>query len=98
MVSDDSDVSVGELVRLLGEAMGKNSMLVPIPLGLMRAAARLAGKHAVVDRLFGSLQVNSAPTRAALDWQPPVSTRTAIEDTVAHFMAAATKGKQCNDS
>ena len=65
---------------------------LPVPVGLMRAGARLLGKAAVADRLFGSLQVDIDPTRRTLDWTPPVTPQAAIARTVDHFLARQTKG------
>lgn len=88
MVSDGDDVSVGKLVRMIAAAMGKNVLLVPVPLGLMRGTAKLIGKAAVVERLFGSLQVDINATRSALNWRPVITPQDAIKLTVMHFMAS----------
>jgi UDP-glucose 4-epimerase len=90
MVSDDKDVTVGDLVRMIGTAMAKNVLLVPVPPGLMRAAARLLRKSAVTDRLFGSLQVDISATKERLGWQPLVTPQYAVGQTVNYFLR--TKG------
>ena len=87
MVSDGVDLTVGGLVRLIGEAMGKKIALLPVPPSLMRGAAALLGKSAVTERLFGSLQVDISATRERLGWTPPVTPQAAIHKTVAHFLA-----------
>lgn len=86
MVSDGQDMHVGDLVRMIAKAMGKNVFLLPVPPVLLRAAARLAGKSAVADRLFGSLQVDIDATRERLQWKPVVSPQQAIGRTVDHFL------------
>lgn len=91
MVSDGDDVSIGELVRMIGKAMGKKILLVPVPVGMMQNAAKLVGKTAVVERLFGSLQVDIVATRSTLNWTPVISPQTAIEQTVAHFIVSEMK-------
>ena len=73
MVSDGEDVSTTELLRRMGAALGKPARLVSIPQGLLEWGAALAGKHDVAQRLFSSLQVDSAPTCQLLGWNPPVS-------------------------
>lgn len=92
LVSDGVDLSIGQLVALIAKAMGKKVWLVPLPVALMRGAAALLGKGAVVDRLFGSLQVDIGPTRATLGWQPAVTPDSAIGSTVAHFQTVQAKG------
>lgn len=86
MVSDGVDLSVPELVRMLAHAMGKPARLVPVPVGLMRAGASMLGRSGMTDRLFGSLQVDIAHTRALLEWSPVVLPQDAIEETVADIL------------
>lgn len=92
LVSDGEDVSIGALVTMIGRALGKRVLLLPVPMSLMAGAARLAGKAASVERLFGSLQVDIGPTREVLQWAPVSDTQSAINRTVAHFLATQSKG------
>lgn len=87
MVSDDNDVSISELLRMLAIAMGKRSLLLPVPAGIIAGAAALLGKSAVANRLLGSLQVDIAHTKSVLGWQPVVTTQESLNKTVAHFLA-----------
>lgn len=88
MVSDGQDVNVGDLVRMIGNAMNKKVHLLPVPPGLLRHAAGMLGKTAVTDRLFGSLQVDMRPTMERLQWKPVMSPQQAIDKTVHHFLQA----------
>lgn len=92
MVSDGNDLSTPGLVALIGRAFGRVPLQLPVPVRAMALAARLAGRGALADRLFGSLQVDIAPTTAALGWTPPFSAEAGIEKTVAHFLASGKKG------
>lgn len=73
MVSDGEDLSTQELVRRQAKAMGRPVRLVPVPVGLLKAAGRLTGKSMEVERLVGSLQVDISHTKKILGWTPPVS-------------------------
>ncbi|MEW5886694.1 MAG: SDR family oxidoreductase [Pseudomonadota bacterium] len=73
LVSDGDDVSTTELLRRVAHAYGVPARLLPVPVGLMRGAARLLGKDAVADRLFGSLQVDASKASDLLGWVPPVT-------------------------
>ncbi len=73
LVSDGDDVSTTELLRRVAQAYAVPTRLLPVPVGLMRGAARLLGKAAVADRLFGSLQVNATKAHTLLGWTPPVT-------------------------
>lgn len=86
LVSDDKDLTMGELVGMISGAFGKKAVLVPVPVSLMRGAAFLLGKSALADRIFGSLQVDISHTKAALEWGPIMLPQAAIEKTVAHFL------------
>jgi len=72
-VADSHAPTVAELVRALAYHLGKPARLLPVPAVWLRAAARLTGKSAQIDRLIGSLQVDTSHIRAVLGWQPPFS-------------------------
>ncbi len=73
LVSDGEDLSTTKLLRKIAKAYGINSFLLPVPIGLMRLVAKLLGKGAVADRLFGNLQVDSSKARDLLGWKPVVT-------------------------
>ena len=75
LVSDGEDVSTPELLRQLGAAMGHPARLFPCPPMLLRLLGRLAGKSDQVERLLGSLQVDSGRIRSELGWEPPFTLR-----------------------
>lgn len=71
LVSDGEDVSTPALLRLLGDAMGHPAHLFPWPPALLKWAGRLIGKAEQVERLLGSLRVDSNKIRRELNWTPP---------------------------
>jgi nucleoside-diphosphate-sugar epimerase len=73
LVSDGQDVSTTELVRGLAQAAGVPARLLPVPVWALTWAARLLGKADAVQRLCGSLQIDSAKACDVLGWAPPVS-------------------------
>jgi len=73
-VADNDAPTVAELVRALGRHLGKPARLLPVPAAWLRMAGRLTGRSAQVDRLIGSLQVDTSHIRDVLGWQPPFST------------------------
>ena len=72
LLRDDENVSVPELFRKMGRALGTPALLIPVPVGLLRLAGTLTGRRATIRRLTGSLTVDDGPLRA-LGWKPPVS-------------------------
>jgi nucleoside-diphosphate-sugar epimerase len=79
LVSDGQDLSTPELLRLIANAMGRPARLFPVPASLLRLAGRTLGRLNEVDRLVGSLQVDSSATREVLGWTPPVSVEEGIK-------------------
>ncbi|WP_044408414.1 NAD-dependent epimerase/dehydratase family protein [Thiomicrospira microaerophila] len=79
LISDGVDVSTSDLLRKVAKACGVKSRLLPVPVGLMRFAAKALSKGAVADRLFGNLQVDSSKAQDLLGWQPVVTMDEALE-------------------
>lgn len=86
LVSDGEDLSTPELIRQLADAMNKSPRLIPVPLPLLRLAGRMTGKAAEVDRLVGSLQIDSSFARETLGWTPPVSVEAGMQAMVDDFL------------
>jgi len=72
-VSDGEDVSTPDLLRHMAAGLGCNARLLPVPVNLLRLIGRALGKRAEIDRLVGSLQIDSRRTCELLNWTPPVS-------------------------
>jgi len=89
LLSDGEDVSSAELVRRLARAMNRPARLLPVPVSWLRSAGALVGRSAEVDRLLGSLAVDSSIIRRELGWQPPFSLEEGLRLTVADFLVAA---------
>ncbi|MDV6328055.1 SDR family oxidoreductase [Idiomarina sp. Sol25] len=82
LVSDEHDVSTKELFETLTRAYGKDPKLWPFPVSLMKLGAKMLGKKAIADRLFGNLQLDISHTKKTLSWKPPVSFKKAIQNCV----------------
>lgn len=73
LVSDGVDLSTADLLRRVGNAIGRPARLLPVPPVLLRAAAMLLGKGDIVQRLLGDLQLDISHTCKTLGWKPPIS-------------------------
>jgi nucleoside-diphosphate-sugar epimerase len=73
LVSDGEDISTTELLRRVGRALGSDPRLIPVPSGVLKLAAAVAGKPELAQRLCGSLQVDIEATRRLLGWSPPIT-------------------------
>jgi UDP-glucose 4-epimerase len=81
LLSDGQDVSTSQLVELIAQALHKPPRLFAVPLGFISAFAGLLGKSSAVDRLFGSLSVDSAKIQRELQWKPPFSMQQGLAQT-----------------
>jgi nucleoside-diphosphate-sugar epimerase len=70
LVSDGPPVSTPDLVRRIAAALDRPARLVPVPMALIRAAGRFAGRSGSIDRLLGSLAVDTRDTEDTLGWTP----------------------------
>ncbi|SIS47341.1 UDP-glucose 4-epimerase family protein [Neptunomonas antarctica] len=86
LLSDGQDLSLTELLCLLRSSMKKPTRLVPVSASFFRVAGSVTGKRAVVDRLVGSLQVDSSKACELLNWQPPYTVEQGIKATTDHFL------------
>ncbi len=71
LVSDGRDLSTPQLFEQLAVNLNQKARLLPVPVTLLRLAAKLLGRASDFDRLCGSLQVDISRTQRLLDWQPP---------------------------
>ena len=85
LVSDDHDVSTTELLLLLGKALAKKPVLIPVPMRLISLCCRIVGRDDISQRLCGSLQVDIKHTKATLGWSPPYSLEQSLQKTVNAF-------------
>ena len=73
LVSDGEAVSTPDLLRGLAKALGVSSRVFACHIGLLKLAGALFGKASQVERLVGSLQVDSSKIRRELGWVSPYS-------------------------
>lgn len=86
LLSDGEDVSSAELVRRLARVMNRPARLLPVPASWLRMAGALFGRSTEMDRLLGSLTVDSTRIRQELGWRPPFSLEEGLGQTVAYFL------------
>ncbi|HET7834029.1 MAG TPA: SDR family oxidoreductase [Gallionella sp.] len=85
LVSDDEDISTPDLLRQLGAMMGFPARLFHCPASFLKLAGRLTGKSDQIERLSGSLQIDSSKIRRELDWTPPYSLRQGLRATAEWY-------------
>jgi nucleoside-diphosphate-sugar epimerase len=73
LISDGEDLSTPDLINHIASSMGQKAYLFPVPMFLLKFVSRILGKQREIDRLVGSLKIDSNYTRETLNWMPPVS-------------------------
>ena len=85
LVSDGNAVSTAELVSEIALALGRKDRSFYFPAAILHALAGMVGKTAQVDRLFGSLRVDSGKLRQQLNWTPPYTLQQGLAETARWY-------------
>ena len=85
LVSDGEDVSTPELIRRVASAMDMPARLFACSPSLLRLAGTVTGRGAAVNRLLGSLMVDSSMIRQDLGWLPPFTMDEGLRETARWF-------------
>lgn len=85
LVCDGDDISTPDLLRQLGVAMNHPARLFGFPPVWLRLAGKLVRRSDQVERLLGSLCVDSGKIRSELHWRPPYTLQKGLHDTGRSF-------------
>lgn len=88
LISDGEDLSTPELIRRLASALNKPARLVPFPTSLLQLAGAFIRKFAEVERLTGSLTIDSSKIRTELNWIPPFTVDEGLKHTAEWYLSA----------
>ncbi|BBO99941.1 UDP-glucose 4-epimerase family protein [Sulfuriferula nivalis] len=86
LVSDGDDISTPLLIYSIANLMGKHSRLWPLPSTLLKLAGVMTGRLHEVERLIGSLQVDSSKICNELEWVPPYTVQQGLCETVNWYV------------
>lgn len=89
LISDGLMISTAELIRAIAQALHRPARLLPIPPILIQLLGILTGKTDAVDRLLGSLAVDSDKIFQTLDWTPPYSMEQGLLNTAEWYVHTA---------
>lgn len=81
LLSDGKDASTTQLVTWLAQALGKQTRIFPVSERLLRSVAGVLGKSSAVDRLLGSLYLDSTKIQSELGWRPPFTLQEGLQAT-----------------
>lgn len=86
LVSDGHDVSTPDLIRALAQAMDRQPRLFACPPSLLRIVAGILRRGSQMDRLIGSLVVDSTKFCRDAGWLPPYTLFQGLEETVDWYL------------
>jgi len=84
-VTDDSDLTVANLVARLRAKLDRPRRTFAVPRSMVRGIARLAGRESSYARLFEPLQANPSHLRSRLGWTAPFTVDEGLEMTTRWF-------------
>ncbi len=82
LVSDGQDVSTPDLIKMIACAMKKKAILFYLHPGILRVLCKITGKTEELEKLTGSLLVDSSKIRSLLGWKAPFTLEEGIRETV----------------
>ncbi|MCP4650717.1 MAG: SDR family oxidoreductase [PVC group bacterium] len=85
LISDGEDVSVAELINKIAIAMNRKPALFSFNQGILRSFCKVIGKSEELEKLAGSLLVDSSKMRNILGWTPPFSLEEGLKETVKPY-------------
>jgi nucleoside-diphosphate-sugar epimerase len=82
MVSDGQDISTPDLIKMIAFESQKKPVLFSLSPGILKALCKISGKSEELEKLTGSLFVDSSKIRDLLGWKPPFTLKEGIKETV----------------
>jgi UDP-N-acetyl-alpha-D-quinovosamine dehydrogenase len=86
----DVELSSADLVRAMAAALGTRACLFRCPRRILGALAYVSGRREQLDKITGSLIVDSERIAAALSWTPGRTLEESLKETVALYRAGRT--------
>jgi nucleoside-diphosphate-sugar epimerase len=87
LLSDGSEISTAQLCREIAIALACGDRTFYLPPALLRGLLGLLGKSAQLDRLFGSLRIDSSKIQRELAWSPPYTMQQGLRSTADWYRA-----------
>ena len=78
LVSDGHDLSTPDLIKQIATSIKRKVFLFPVPIFLLKFLGHILGKQKEINRLVGSLKIDSSYAKEVLNWTPPVSVKEGI--------------------
>lgn len=87
----DLTVSTSDLVSIIRQNIGRKPMLFKLPYVLLTKFFSLLGRKGIIDRVYGSLEVNDNKIRQSLHWRPPINAEEGLKITTTWYCRTISK-------
>jgi nucleoside-diphosphate-sugar epimerase len=88
LVSDGEDLSIADLLKRMGAALGIPARLFCVPTPILKWGGHVLGKEHLYQRLCESLQLDIRKTCETLNWAPPQSVEDGLLQAARGFLEA----------
>lgn len=79
LIADDEVISTPEFIMLIANGLNVSVSMFWFPKALLSAFGSVLGKRALIDKLTGSLTIDSSKAKSLLAWTPPISLECGIK-------------------
>ncbi|MFT4563048.1 MAG: nucleoside-diphosphate-sugar epimerase [Gammaproteobacteria bacterium] len=83
----DVDLSTAALVEGIANALGRRPNLIRCPTGLLELAATICGRRAQLEKIVGTLVVDSGRFVAASGWKPARTLEQSLSVAAEHYLS-----------
>ncbi|MCZ4316329.1 NAD-dependent epimerase/dehydratase family protein [Comamonadaceae bacterium G21597-S1] len=88
LVSDGKDLSTADFIRAIAHAMGKRTLLLPVPMPALSALAALLGRSDQIRKMAVPLTLDTAHIRSTLAWSPRWTVQESLERALSATQAS----------
>ena len=86
LVSDQDDLALSSVVRILLEGLDKSSKLLPVPTYLLQFAMKILRKESLWSKFSSELLINSSMFSNLTGWNPVISAKESLLVTAKSFL------------
>lgn len=83
LVSDGKDITLDQLNLSVLKILNRKAFLLPLPLGMLKLCAFIAGKSSELKKVINPFQVSIEKNKRLLDWEPKFTMNEGLIKTLA---------------
>ena len=87
LAADQQSISTAQLIELMACSMHRNARILRVPRVVLLTLGSMIGQRPEVERLLGSLEVDSTSARTSLDWDNSRGPADGIPEMVRSFLS-----------